>query len=67
MDGIDAFLDGLKTWIKPKQYGDTFGARIYKISHDEQGNRLAHVKVSGCLLYTSMGDWRPKLGERQLS
>lgn len=54
LDGIDAFLDGLKTWIKPKQYGDTFGARIYKISHDEQGNRLAHVKVSGGVLKAKM-------------
>ena len=54
LDGIDAFLDGLKTWIKPKQYGDTFGARIYKISHDEQGTRLAHVKVSGGVLNAKM-------------
>lgn len=30
-----------------KVYGSNFGARIFKISEDEQGNRLTHLKVTG--------------------
>ena len=34
-------------YTEPGQYGDEFGARVYKISRDEQGNRLTHLKVTG--------------------
>lgn len=47
MDGIDTFITGLDSYFKEKNYPDILGARIYKISRDEQGNRLTHVKVTG--------------------
>ena len=47
MQGVETFLKGLWQYTEPGQYGDEFGARVYKISRDEQGNRLTHLKVTG--------------------
>lgn len=50
MEGIEQFLDGLTTYTEGKQYPEQFGAKVYKITRDEHGNRLTHVKVTGgCL------------------
>ncbi len=45
--GVETFLSGLATYMEQKKYPDIFGARIYKISRDEQGNRLTHLKITG--------------------
>ena len=37
-----------------KEYPDTFGARVYKISRDRAGNRLTHLKVTGGMLKVKM-------------
>ncbi len=47
MEGIDALIRGIETFIKPKEYGENFGARVYKISRDNNGHRLTHLKVTG--------------------
>lgn len=47
MEGIDEFIHGFATYTQEPQYADEFGARIYKISHDAQGNRLTWLKVTG--------------------
>ena len=47
LDGIDEFIDILEKYTCEKVYGSNFGARIFKISEDEQGNRLTHLKVTG--------------------
>lgn len=47
LDGVDAFMDGLETYTREPQWPTTFGARIYKISHDTQHNRLTWLKVTG--------------------
>ena len=47
MQGVETFLKGLWQYTESGQYGDEFGARVYKISRDEQGNRLTHLKVTG--------------------
>ncbi len=46
-EGIDRLLDGLFTYTKAPAYGPAFGARVYKIARDAQGNRLTYVKVTG--------------------
>lgn len=46
-DGVDSFIDGLKKYIVPFDYGENFGARVYKITHDSKGERITHVKVTG--------------------
>ncbi|WEV63666.1 TetM/TetW/TetO/TetS family tetracycline resistance ribosomal protection protein [Bifidobacterium sp. ESL0732] len=47
LEGIDEFLAGLERFTKRKNYSSVFGARVYKISHDAQGNRLTWLKVTG--------------------
>ena len=45
--GADRLLSGICEYMKQPQYPDSFGARIYKISRDENGKRLVHLKVTG--------------------
>ena len=47
LDGIDEFLDALDNYTIENDYPNTFGARVFKISHDPQGVRLTHIKVTG--------------------
>ena len=47
VEGIDRLLNGLYIYAQMPEYGRDFGARVYKISRDTQGNRLTYVKVTG--------------------
>ena len=47
MQGIGELLDALAELSQPPQYGSRFGARVYKITRDAQGNRLTHMKITG--------------------
>ena len=46
-EGITTFLDALSTYTQEKEYPSAFQAKVYKITHDENGNRLTHVKITG--------------------
>ena len=54
MDGVEALLHGLETYLKIPEYPEEFGAKVFKISRDEQGNRLTHLKVTGGKLKVKM-------------
>ena len=47
LEGIDAFLDAFTGLLTPRSWPEAFGARVFKISHDAQGVRLTHLKVTG--------------------
>lgn len=47
LDGIDEFIDALEKYTIQPEYSETFGAKVFKISHDPQGVRLTHIKVTG--------------------
>ena len=50
MDGIDELIDTLARWTRDPDYDESdgaFGARVYKVSHDAQGNRLTWLKITG--------------------
>ncbi len=47
MQGIENLLEGFVTFAKRKQYPKEFGARVFKITRDEKGTRLTHVKITG--------------------
>lgn len=47
LEGIDEFLEGLARYMEPPAYPAAFSARVFKISHDAQGKRLTHLKVTG--------------------
>ena len=47
IEGVKELLEGVNTYLPGKEYPEEFGARVYKISRDENGNRLTHIKVTG--------------------
>ena len=47
LEGIDEFLDAFTSLLRPPLRPEAFGARVFKISHDAQGVRLTHLKVTG--------------------
>ena len=52
--GITELITGLDTYMKPKDYPAEFGAKVYKITRDTQGNRLTHLKITGGKLVSRM-------------
>ena len=47
LTGVQEFLDGISEFMEEPVYPDEFGARVYKITRDSQGNRLTHLKITG--------------------
>ncbi len=45
--GVDSLLEGFVDYMEPAVYPDSFGARVYKISRDDRGERLTFLKVTG--------------------
>lgn len=47
LTGVEELLNGLLRYTGGTVYPTGFGARIYKITRDAQGNRLTHMKITG--------------------
>ena len=47
MTGVEEFLRGVEKYACPPAYPVDFGAKVYKIARDEQGNRLTYMKITG--------------------
>lgn len=47
LDGVEEFLHGIELYTVDPQYPAEFGAKVYKISRDAQGNRLTWMKITG--------------------
>lgn len=47
LKGVAEFLQGLDKWTKKIEYSEKFASPIFKISHDEKGERLTWLKVTG--------------------
>ncbi len=47
LEGVDALLDGLDRYIRPAPALEAFGAKVFKISQDDQGSRLTWLRVTG--------------------
>ena len=47
LEGVAKLLETLDTFAPERQYPAEFGAKVYKISRDAQGNRLTWLKVTG--------------------
>ncbi|MDR2044193.1 MAG: TetM/TetW/TetO/TetS family tetracycline resistance ribosomal protection protein [Clostridium sp.] len=52
LEGVAEFLTGLGQYCIPPAYPQEFGARVFKITRDKQGNRLTHMKITGGSLRT---------------
>jgi predicted RNA-binding protein with PIN domain len=44
----------MESYMQAPQYGEAFGAKVYKIGRDDQGNRLTYLKVTGGTLKVKM-------------
>ncbi|MBR9962091.1 translation factor GTPase family protein [Anaerostipes sp. Marseille-Q3525] len=47
LQGVEEFLNDFGYCTEEKEYPEQFGARVFKITRDESGNRLTHLKVTG--------------------
>lgn len=46
-EGVKEFLKAFSTYTICKEYDEKFSARVFKITRDEEGNRLTHLKIVG--------------------
>ena len=70
LDGVEELLSGLDRYMQPPQYGADFGARVFKIARDGQGNRLSYLKITGGSLSVRTqltgqadGGWQEKVNQ----
>ena len=47
LDGIEAFMQGMEDYMSMPDYLPEFGAKVFKIARDNQGNRLTYMKITG--------------------
>lgn len=47
VEGVKELLNGLQKYTEVCQTQEEFGAKVFKISRDRQGNRLTHLKITG--------------------
>ena len=50
LQGVDALVEGLERYTRPAPALEAFGAKVFKVSQDEQGNRLTWLRVTGGVL-----------------
>lgn len=65
--GVDEFMRGIMNYTEVAAESEEakFGAKVYKISRDDQGNRLTYIKVtSGCLKVKDLLSGRDRRKEK---
>ena len=45
--GVEELLKGIETYAPQPVYPNVFGAKVFKITRDAQGNRITHLKIIG--------------------
>ncbi|OZG59466.1 GTP-binding protein [Bifidobacterium myosotis] len=50
LDGVEEFLDGLESYSVEPDWPEPFAARVFKIAHDAQHNRMTWLRVTGGVL-----------------
>lgn len=67
LEGVEAFIRGLTDYATAPVYPQEFRAKVFKISRDEKGNRLTHMKITGGRLKVrdvlSNGTWEEKVNQ----
>ena len=48
--GVEEFIKGMDEYMMDFDYPKEFGAKVYKIARDPQGNRLSYMKITGGML-----------------
>ncbi len=47
LDGVIDLLYGIDKYTAKREYSKIFGAKVYKITTDDKGQKLTHIKVTG--------------------
>ena len=47
VEGVEELLDGIQAYTLEPEWPQDFGARVFKITRDERGERLTWLKVTG--------------------
>lgn len=70
LEGVQELLDGLEHYTQQPEYNSVFGAQVFKITRDGQGNRLSHLKITGGTLAVRAllsgeedGGWQEKVNQ----
>ena len=67
LEGVEQLMQGIAKYSVIPCYPDEFGAKIFKITRDEQGNRLTHLKLTGGKLKVkdvlTNGIWEEKVNQ----
>lgn len=50
LNGVEEFLQALDRYTVESTYGESFGAKVYKITEDKLSGRLTHMKITGGVL-----------------
>ena len=67
LEGVEELLGGIIRYGTVPEYPQTFGAKIFKISRDDQGNRLTHMKITGGCLKVKSVLTGPETGRTDVS
>lgn len=67
LEGVEEFLKGVEKYAGIPSYPKEFGAKVFKIGRDEQGNRLTYMKITGGRLKVrdvlNNGVWEEKVNQ----
>lgn len=67
LEGVEELLQGIVDYAHLPAYPESFGAKVFKIGRDEQGNRLTYLKITGGRLKVreslSNGVWEEKVNQ----
>ncbi len=67
LDGVEEMMQGMSDYIIFPSYSNDFGAKVFKITRDENGNRLTHMKITGGKLKVKdvlkKDDWEEKVNQ----
>ena len=47
MEGVNALIRGMEIYMEEPVWPEKFGAKVFKIARDDQGNRLTYMKITG--------------------
>lgn len=70
VEGVEELLDGIESYTLEPEWPQDFGARVFKITRDERGERLTWLKVTGGQLRVREvlhgPDWEEKVNQIRL-
>ncbi|QNU67690.1 TetM/TetW/TetO/TetS family tetracycline resistance ribosomal protection protein [Ruminiclostridium herbifermentans] len=67
LQGVEEFMHGIELYTVIPEYPHEFGAKVFKITRDNQGSRLTYMKITGGSLKVkdvlTNGTWEEKVNQ----